>query len=269
MEVFYFPHLFPSLHQSALLGGNMRIVVNHLTRMRPGFICVAGIDLITGRHVRPVIQGQLTRAYLTRFGGPFDIGEIVDLGSVTYAGSAPQLEDYAFSYTSAQSFAIASPLEFWTNLQRASQRTLTDIFGPELQKHGNTCATPLGRGYASLGCLIPASTPALFVHDSGKLVIHFTDGIFDVRASVTDLRLYKVDQKTVKHALIDEINHRMRTGAQVVLSVGLGRPWRKPGDSEERHWFQVNGIHLSDEPIWQDNPQRKFTFIAEIPFSLQ
>ena len=246
----------------------MRIVVNHLTRMRPGFICVAGIDLTTGRHVRPVIQGQLTRAYLTRFGGPFDIGEIVDLGSVTYAGSAPHSEDYVFAYTSAQSFAIASPVEFWTTLQRVSQRTLIDIFGPELQKLGNTCATPLGQGRASLGCLIPASIPSLFVHDSGKLVINFTDGVFGVHASVTDLRLYKVDQITLKHAMVDEINLRMRTGAQVVLSVGLGRSWRKPGDSEERHWFQVNGIHLSDEPIWQDNPQGKSAFIADIPSSL-
>jgi hypothetical protein len=37
----------------------------------------------------------------------------------------------------------------------------------------------------------------------------------------------------------------------VILSVGLTRPFRKWGDSEERHWLQVNNIHLEDDPLWQ------------------
>ena len=34
----------------------MEILVTHLTRMKEQCICVAGIDLATGKHVRPVLE---------------------------------------------------------------------------------------------------------------------------------------------------------------------------------------------------------------------
>jgi hypothetical protein len=45
----------------------------------------------------------------------------------------------------------------------------------------------------------------------------------------------------------------MNGGVAVILSVGVGYPWQKAGDSEERHWLQVNGIHLADNPVWRDD----------------
>lgn len=30
---------------------------------------------------------------------------------------------------------------------------------------------------------------------------------------------------------------------------GLARAWQKPGDDEERHWLQVNGLCLEDAPL--------------------
>ncbi|MGZ6362039.1 MAG: hypothetical protein ACXWP0_10200 [Ktedonobacterales bacterium] len=30
-----------------------------------------------------------------------------------------------------------------------------------------------------------------------------------------------------------------------------GRAWKKSEDAQERHWLQVNGIHLADNPAWQ------------------
>ena len=35
----------------------MRIVINHLTRMRAGYICAAGVEANTLQHVRPVLLG--------------------------------------------------------------------------------------------------------------------------------------------------------------------------------------------------------------------
>lgn len=232
----------------------MRIIVNHLTRMQPGYICVAGVDLQTGKHVRPVQIGRLSRTRLTRYGGPFDIATLVDLGRVEYAGSPPKAEDYRFSFDETHPYFVAAPRDFWYLLDRTAQRRLADIFGPELRKHGGTCALPLGKGRASLGCLIPTGKPEFVMSDSRTVRLHFSDGAFEARASVTDLRLYEANQQTPRFAVIDDLQRRINSGVGVILSVGVGHPWRKPEDTEERHWLQVNGIHLADNPVWQDNP---------------
>jgi len=38
--------------------------------------------------------------------------------------------------------------------------------------------------------------------------------------------------------------------------LGLTRPWRKRGDTAERHWLQVNNIHLRDDPLWRPRDER-------------
>lgn len=230
----------------------MRIIVNHLTRMRWGAICVAGIDLASGVHVRPMLQGKLTGALLTRHGGPFGIGEIVDLGPVKYVGSPPEIEDHEFNPGSAHALSLASPGYFWDTLQRASKKRLIDIFGPELRKNGRTCTTPDGKGAASLGCLVfsPDRRPELSIEGFNKLRLHFTDGAFDVHAAVTDLRFYEDDLETLDFQTVEHIKRRMDRGVPVVLSVGLTRAFQKSSDAEKLHWLQVNGIHLADTPVW-------------------
>ena len=42
----------------------MKIVVTQLTRMMKGYFCVAGIDLETRAHVRPVLGGARLRTML-------------------------------------------------------------------------------------------------------------------------------------------------------------------------------------------------------------
>jgi hypothetical protein len=230
----------------------MRIIVNHLTRMQPGYICVAGVDPRTGEHVRPVQLGRLSRALLVRYGGPFDIATLVDLGRVAHVGAPPKIEDYRFSVDETRLHTVTAPGDFWNLLHFTAQRHLADIFGADLRRHGGTCALPLGHGRASLGCLMPTGQPELAVSDVGTVRLHFSDGVFDVRAAVTDIRLYEANQQTLKREVVDDINGRIRRGVAVILSVGLGHPWRKPDDTEERHWLQVNGIHLADNPVWQD-----------------
>ena len=231
----------------------MRIIVNHLTRMQPGYICVAGVELQTGRHVRPVQRGRLSRSRLARYGGPFDIATLVDLGAVEAVGSPPKVEDYSFTIDDARPYFVAAPQDFWYLVRNIAQPRLTDIFGPELRKQGGACALPLGRGRASLGCLIPSGIPGFVVSDTGTLRLHFSDGVFDVSASVTDIRLYEADQKTVRVPVVDDLQRRISGGVAVILSVGVGHPWQKSGDTEERHWLQVNGIHLADNPVWRDD----------------
>src|SRR6185503_2915035 len=48
----------PAPYQATRLSHNrditMRVVITHLTRMRRGYICAAGLDFATGNHVRPM-----------------------------------------------------------------------------------------------------------------------------------------------------------------------------------------------------------------------
>lgn len=67
---------------------------------------------------------------------------------------------------------------------------------------------------------------------------------------VTDLRLYEEDQKTPRAQLVADVDRRIRAGTKVILAVGLARAWKKPGDPEQRHFLQVNNLHLEDEPCW-------------------
>ncbi|HLJ81319.1 MAG TPA: hypothetical protein VKT52_07540, partial [Ktedonobacterales bacterium] len=226
-------------------------VVSHLTRMQSGYICVAGIEAATGKHIRPVLRGRLTNSLLVRYGGPFDMAAVVELGTVRYDGRPPEVEDYAFEPVHAHHLQVAASADFWALLQRTAAPSLTTIFGPSLTAHGPGCVVAKGEGSASLGCLVPASRPHLYVNDAGKVRMAVTDGQFHANLSVSDLRLYEPDQQAPARATIAAIAQRIQAGVDVLLSVGLGRPYRAASDDVERHWLQVNNIHLADDPVWQ------------------
>jgi hypothetical protein len=90
----------------------MRIIVNHLTRMQPGYICVAGVDVSNGHHVRPVLRGRLTTDLLASKGGPFDMAALVDIGRVESCGHAPETEDYNFDPSTAYFLRLIPPYTF-------------------------------------------------------------------------------------------------------------------------------------------------------------
>jgi len=219
----------------------MRIVVNHLTRMRGDHICVAGLDLDTGQHIRPVSTSAITRAMLKRNGGPFDVAEIVDLGPVTPSGNPPEVEDQRFDPSRARSVGVMPPAEFWELIKQGARATLEDVFGPELDRRGRTYATLEGKGDASLGCLLVPSAVAPRLVDSYGL--RLTLPAQDAMARVTDLRCFEPDGATVRETVRERFNHEMRSGRQVILAVGLGRAFAIAGDEHRRHWLQVNNIY--------------------------
>jgi hypothetical protein len=67
-------------------------------------VCVAGIDLETRQHVRPVTPKTdlITRDLLRSEGGPFGPGAYVDLGDVIPTPDAPEVEDHLFRTAGAQ-----------------------------------------------------------------------------------------------------------------------------------------------------------------------
>ena len=230
----------------------MQILVNHLTRMQPGYVCVAGVDVNTLKHVRPVLRyGRLSADLVRHNGGPLDIASVVDLGPTAYAGHAPEMEDHYFDPTKATWLFDDDPDDYWEFLNQMAYESLPAIFGPELELWDESCTVDVGEGHASLGCLAPEEQPWLYVDHRGtvRLVLDYLTPSADL--SVTDLRLYERDYRTPRRDLVANVQSRLDAGVEVILSVGLTRPWRKQGDTTERHWLQVNNIHLKDNPSWR------------------
>ena len=74
----------------------MRIVISHLTRMTKGRICVAGIDLTSWEHIRPVLHNHLSIDLAATRGGPFALGAVLDLQRVSNRARRPEMEDREF-----------------------------------------------------------------------------------------------------------------------------------------------------------------------------
>jgi hypothetical protein len=221
--------------------------------MQPGYVCVAGVDVDVPavRHIRPVLaHDRLGAALLRRNGGPFEMASVVNLGVVRYAGQAPEVEDYLFDPSRAARLGPGGPENFWKVLTKAAQPRLRDIFGPALAPRGRTCAVDVGAGTASLGCLWPSEVPSLYLDPAGRPRLRVSDGELAPDLPVTDLRLFEADQVTVRGPAVEYLAERIRDGAAVLLSVGLTRPWRKPDDAVERHWLQINNVHLAENPTW-------------------
>jgi len=222
----------------------MRIIVNHLTRMQPGFFCVAGINPVNNRHVRPMLRERLKVELLAVNGGPFSLAAMIDLGQVRYCGEAPEVEDYNFNLQNIRRLGVVPYEQFWNLLQLVACRSIVEIFGPAIKPFKHTCVVDVRTGKASLGCLIPAVPPRLFIDGYGRLRAAVTDGNFDLDLSVTDIRLCEADHKTPKEDVMQRVNKRIQEGCPVVLSLGLSRPFRPTNESTTQHWLQVNNLHL-------------------------
>jgi hypothetical protein len=234
----------------------MQIVVNHLTRMSPGYICVAGIDLQAGAHVRPVGYGRLSAGLLTTYGGPFDIGQVVDLGRVVQAGKPPEIEDYRFEAKRARRLRLATADEFWQRLGLAATSHVSEIFGPALTRMGaRRYAVAVGEGQSSLGCLMPSHRPELYLKPRpdkpAQVRLRLWDGEIEIDAGVTDIRLYDVTSGAPDVELVRHVAAWLARSACVILSVGLSRPFSPDPDLPEVHWLQINNVHFAEVPLWQ------------------
>jgi hypothetical protein len=121
----------------------------------------------------------------------------------------------------------------------------------------------VGEGRASLGCLKPEKQPWLYVDHRGTVRMVLDYLMPSVDLSVNDLRLYERDGRTPRQDLVASVEKRLKSGVEAILSVGLTRPWQKWGDTAERHWLQVNNIHLKDNPLWQLREDRRTGQAAE------
>jgi hypothetical protein len=230
----------------------VEIVVNHLTRMRGDRICVAGIDMETGEHIRPVTRASnpLTTRLLTANGGPFAMGALVELGSVVRCGHPPETEDHRFSMSAAHRVKMLSPAQYVEALDIMSSVSLEDAFGPDLERASKwKYAVAVGSGTRSLAVLRLPRGCRLEVDERferPKLTLRYTDVDPPAFVSVTDLRFFEADQRSVRRGVVNDVDARLRRGTDGFVMFGLTRPW--DGDPDH-HWLQVNGICLADRPI--------------------
>lgn len=228
----------------------MRIVVNHLTRMSEGYVCVAGVDLATNSHVRPVFHyGRLPESLLRREGGPFDVGVEVDLGKVTPRPADPEREDHVFDPAKASAVGRFADLKYWKLLNSIAGRRLQTIFGDALHTQGRGCAVDENTGKVSLGCLVPHKLK-LAINSWGKLRTVLSDGRLEVELSVADIRLHNADG-TPNKATVVKLQRRIDKGETLIVSVGLARAFKGQSDTKRRHWLQLNNIHMESDPVWQ------------------
>lgn len=229
----------------------MKIVVNHLTRMRGDRICVAGVDWESATHVRPVTQAAspMTRALLRSNDGLFEIGALVDLGSVTACGHPPETEDHRFTPSNAQYEETLAPEVYLQLLDIVRSESLEEGFGPDLERATTwKYAVPVGAGTRSLVVVRPRARCRVSVDDRfgrPKVSLEFRDVDPQTYVPVTDLRFYEADQTTIRRDVVANVDSRLRRGTGAYIMFGLGRPW---ADDPDHHWLQVNGICLADTP---------------------
>ena len=231
----------------------MKILITDLTRMSPGHICAAGVNLETGARVRPVIENeQLSARLLTPHGGPLDVGSIVEFGACQPCGEPPEVEDTRFEKGKPRLVDAMTVAAFMASLRRAAEDSL-DVIGPALVRDRDSLVTEKGTGLRSLVLLRAPEVPFFGVYDHGygdQLRFRWLDGVW---LSITDVRLYKGDFKTPDDAKIAALRKAVGSAKEIYLSFGLTRPFAQRGN---RHYLQLNNIHVPNWPDWRLSPER-------------
>ncbi len=229
----------------------MRILITHVTRMARGFCCVAGITERDHCHVRPVIAGRLGTALLAPQ-GPFDFGAVVDLGRTHFAGhTPPEVEDHLFAPERAQQVGYVSPGRVWEVLRQTAAASLSELFGPELERHPGTgkASVALLRGISSLGVYRPVAGCTLTAKSSsGSRALRIRLPAEGLDLSLTDARYYTDEFQAPDVDRVARATAALAAGDEVLLGVGLTRPFASSEEMDERHWLQVNALHLRSDP---------------------
>ena len=231
----------------------MRIVLNHVTRMSPPRICVAGIDEQTEEHVRPTTNrgDPITRGLLSEHGGTLSLGALVDIGEAPSISDPPEVEDRQCTVKAMKVVRRLDGEEYLELLRRVSEDDLGSLFGPDLERQTWSYAVEVGRGSASLGVLCPRRRPELEIDEKyRKLKLRLNPSVGPPAfLTVTDVRFVEDDHRTIREDRVEDVRRRLRRGIDVFLMLGLARPWRAAGDDRDRHWLQVNGICMVDQPL--------------------
>ena len=234
----------------------MEIIINHLTKMRRGYICVAGVAR-DGMHWRPVLEPhpdgrhtQLQRSLLRSNRGPFELGAVVDLGEVSEQPTPPHLEDVIFNPDKVTFLHHQQSESFIDSIAGVAKNSLHSIFGQEVQSKSKTAAFTLeGQGRASLGVLRLDDADLTAELEYGKPVVRleFEDPDLGVKnLKVNDLRLWEDNQRTPADGNIEQLQGQLDG---CLVAVGLTRAPTENRNIKGRHWLQINNIFPRRNPF--------------------
>jgi len=222
--------------------------------MRAPNICIAGIEPVSGRHIRPVLEmDQLSSNFLESRGGCVNMANALETGPLRLVQQRPEAEDHLFDSSNLRKIGPLEPDEFWKLLLKHKKDSLDAIFGDALFERGSSRVVRPNTGNASLGLIMPKKTPEIMINvfnGRKRIRVRFFDNDTRSFLSLTDLRFYENDTDNPSDAAVENVSQRLTAGVKVILSLGLTRAWRKPDEIEEFHWLQVNNVHLEDDPAW-------------------
>jgi hypothetical protein len=199
-------------------------------------------------------MGQLRSDMLDCRKGCINMAKVLETGPVRLVGQRPEVEDRVFNPANLKETGVLKPPQFWDLLMKHKRNALEEIFGEDLQPHGNSFVVRPGTGNASLGLLLPQRIPEIEIKEfDGRTRVRVKLFEQDRRSflSITDLRFCEGDTEKPLKKAVENVSRRLRRGVKAILSVGLTRPWKKPDEDEEFHWLQVNNVHLEDDPAWR------------------
>jgi len=234
----------------------VEIIVTHLTRMKRGYICAAGLCPADGTHVRPVYErGNLGVNMLARNGGHFALGRRLDLARAHKAEAPPpHVEDWTIDGHSIRVLAKLPPQQFWALLSARAVPTLQEAFGPELRQRGERAfGTDPGQGAQSLAYVRLWSPPTLHLleREGGKRQIRATlQAGVTADLGVTDKRLYVGHAHIPNEALVVRLQEALNKSSETIVAVGLGRPY-PPGEANAVNWLQLNNLFPREAPLWE------------------
>ncbi len=235
----------------------MRLLITEITRMSPGYICVAGIDLDTGERVRPVMPGggQIPLAYVVSYRGPVRIARVFSVAQPWYVGIEPEIEDYEIDLGRCQVEKDLDYQRFLDVLRRNATPDWQTAFGDELVRSAlangwNALRTAEGCGDCSL--VLATLQPGEFRVEATDRGLRALWPRLGFNFSVTDLRLYQLgadNRWEVREERLTVLQSLIRA-QPVIVAFGLTRPWAREGDPQRYHWLQVNAIHTEGLDSW-------------------
>lgn len=228
----------------------MEILITDLTYMRNG-VCIAGIDIKTGKNIRPVLNFEHIRhEYVEEKNiAPCSVVKfnVVQRENI----KKPHIEDVIFISEDTEFIKAITQKEWKNYLDKYSSNSLQLAF--------NNCIIE-NKGIPPLSdcgslAIVKAQDIRVNFFDSDadavlpfkcRISFHCSDNRYHL--PITDLQFIDYcselfDRGDSRQTVKAEIERVINEGGYIYLRIGLTRPFRKAVDADELCYLQINGIY--------------------------